>query len=328
MSAITAPAPTGTPAPNGPAEDNQAKPPMSSAKKLGLILGGIWLAGMIFFIAVLGFTSHKAHAVATGAFTPTNEFKLDTWFSIGPVDFNKGVLYVLLAGVLTVGILTYIAKRLQQRPGRLQVAVEMFYNLTIGMANENLDERMRRKYFPLIATLFIFILVSNLIGYIPLPVNSIDKFTVFGAHIPSFQLFAAVTNVAYPLVLALMVWILFTYERIRAHHGFIPAVKSLMPAGITGPIKPLIFGIEILSYFLRLISLTVRLWANLLAGHMLIAFMGGELGVLVGDPWVQWLLLPAGIAIFLFEAVLIAGLQAFIFSILTAIYLGDAVTDH
>ena len=101
-----------------------------------------------------------------------------------------------------------------------------------------------------------------------------------------------------------------------------------MPAGVTGKIVPLVFGIEVLSYFLRLISLTVRLWANLLAGHMLIAFMGGELGVLVGDPWVQWLLLPIGIAIFLFEAVLIAGLQAFIFSILTAIYLGDAVSSH
>jgi F-type H+-transporting ATPase subunit a len=89
-----------------------------------------------------------------------------------------------------------------------------------------------------------------------------------------------------------------------------------------------IFGIELLSYFLRLVSLTVRLWANLLAGHMLIAFMGGELGVLVGDPWVQWMLLPIGIAIFMFEAVLIAGLQAFIFSILTAIYIGSSTQSH
>jgi F-type H+-transporting ATPase subunit a len=90
----------------------------------------------------------------------------------------------------------------------------------------------------------------------------------------------------------------------------------------------LIYVIELLSYFLRLVSLTVRLWANLLAGHLLIAFMSGELGVLTGDTWVEWLLFPAGIAIFAFEAVLIAGLQAYIFSILTAIYLGDAVTDH
>ena len=106
-----------------------------------------------------------------------------------------------------------------------------------------------------------------------------------------------------------------------------------MPGGVDRRlIVPLIFVIEILSVFLRLISLTVRLWANLLAGHMLIAFMGGELGVLVGDQWVQWLLLPLGIAIFLFEAVLIAGLQAFIFAILTAIYLGErglrATSNH
>jgi F-type H+-transporting ATPase subunit a len=101
-----------------------------------------------------------------------------------------------------------------------------------------------------------------------------------------------------------------------------------MPGGVHGWMVPLIFGIEILSYFLRLVSLTVRLWANLLAGHLLIAFMGGELGVLVGQPLVSWFLLPAGVAIFLFEAVLIAGLQAFIFAILTSIYLGSAVTSH
>jgi F-type H+-transporting ATPase subunit a len=235
---------------------------------------------------------------------------------------------VVLAGLITIGALVWISRRLKQRPGRLQVVVEMFYNLTSNMTRENLDGPMSNRYFPLIATLFVFILVSNLIGYIPLPVNSTDKFTIGGVHLPSFQLYSAVTNVAFPLILALMVFVLFTWERLKAHHGVIGFFKSLMPAGVTGGIVPLIFGIEVLSYFLRLISLTVRLWANLLAGHMLIAFMGGELGVLVGDPWVQWLLLPIGIAIFLFEAVLIAGLQAFIFAILTAIYLGDAVSSH
>ena len=325
MSAIAAPAPAGAPAPN----ENRDKPGMSRGKKLGLVLAGLWLAGLIFFIAVLGFKPHKAHDVASGVFTPTNEFKLDTWFAVGPVDFNKGVLYVIIAAVITLLVMFYVAGRLKQRPGRMQAAIEMFYGLTSGMARENLDDPMARKYFPLIATLFIFILVTNLIGYIPLPVNSIDKFTIFGAHIPSFQIFAADTNVAFPLILSLMVFVLFSWERFKFHH-YNPAatVKSLMPSGLSGPFTPLIFVIEILSYFLRLISLTVRLWANLLAGHMLIAFMGGELGVLVGDPWVQWLLLPFGIAIFLFEAVLIAALQAFIFAILTAIYLGDAVSSH
>jgi F-type H+-transporting ATPase subunit a len=329
MSAITAPAPGGapaaaTPAPSGTPE----KTGMSRGRKIGLMLTGLWLGGLIFFIAVFGFKPHKSAEVLKGTFTPTLEFKLDTWFKIGPVAFNKGVLYVLLAGIITLGIFFYMAKRLKQRPGRLQAAIEMYYGLIKNMTDENLNTGLARKYFPLIATLFIFILVSNLIGYIPLPVNTIDKFKVFGAHIPSFQLYAAVTNVAFPLILALLVFVLFTWERLKAHHGVIGFFKSLIPGGIEGPIKPMIFVIEVLSYFLRLISLTVRLWANLLAGHMLIAFMGGELGVLVGDPWVQWLLLPFGLAIFLFEAVLIAGLQAFIFSVLTAIYLGDAVSSH
>ncbi|MBO0769450.1 MAG: F0F1 ATP synthase subunit A [Solirubrobacterales bacterium] len=326
MSTITAPAPSGTP--NQTPEDAQ---PKSNAKKLLLGIGGFWLVGLIFFIAVLGFKGHKNAAVASGAFSPTNEFKLDTWFALGPVDFNKGVLYVLLAAAITLGLLLYMARRLKQRPtGRLQVAIELFYNLTSSMTGENLPSRqMQRKYFPLIATLFIFILVTNLIGYIPLPVNSVDKFTIFGAHIPSFQIFAADTNVAFPLMLALVMFLLFSYERLKHNHwNPIAFLRSLMPSGAPGGLMPLIFVIEILSYFLRLISLTVRLWANLLAGHMLIAFMGGELGVLVGSPWVQWLLLPLGIVMFVFEAVLIAGLQAFIFSILSAIYLGDAVSEH
>ena len=322
MSAVTAPQ-----SPVDTAKEQGRKP---NVRLILLGLVGLWIAGIVFFVAVFGFKPHKAHDVATGAFTPTNEFKLDTWFAAGPINFNKGVLYVLIAAVITVALLVYAARRLRQRPARLQVAIEWFYSMTASMAGDNLhDQQMARKYFPLIATLFIFILVSNLIGYIPLPVNSLDKFTVGGAHIPSFQIYAADTNVAFPLMLALLVFALFSYERLKAnHYSPLAFVKSLMPSGVTGPIVPLIYVIEILSYFLRLISLTVRLWANLLAGHMLIAFMGGELGVLVGDPWVQWLLLPLGIVIFAFEAVLIAGLQAFIFSILTAIYLGDAVTSH
>ncbi len=312
-------------APTGGA--GSGKQGMSQGRKI--LYGGLaaWLGGIVIFIILFGFKSHKAADVASGVFSPTNEFKLDTWFQVGPVAFNKGVLYLLLTVGITLGVMLYVAKRLQQRPGRLQVAVEMFYDFTRRMSRENLDPQMERKYFPLIATIFVFILVSNLIGYIPLPVDSGESFKIFGAHIPSLQIYAADTNVAFPLVLALSVFVLFTYEGVR-HHGPIGYLKGLLPSGVKGPIVPLIFGIELLSNFLRLISLTVRLWANLLAGHMLIAFMGGELGVLVGDQWVQWLLLPFGIAIFLFEAVLIAGLQAFIFSILTAIYLGSAVSSH
>jgi F-type H+-transporting ATPase subunit a len=317
MSAITAPGP-------GPATTPE-KQGMSKRKKIGLSIVAVWLLGVIFFVIVAGSTG-KAHDVVTGAFSPTNEFKLDTWFKLGPIAFNKAVLYVLLTVGITLGIMLAAARRLKQRPGRLQAAIEMFYDLTSGMAKENLDAQLQRKYFPFIATIFVFILVTNLIGYIPLPVNSVDKFKLFGTMLPSFQLYAADTNVAFPLIMALMVFCLFTWEGLKAHRGPIGFVKSLMP--VSGPMLILIGPIEILSYFLRLISLTVRLWANLLAGHMLIAFMGGELGVLTGSVVVSWFLLPAGVAIFIFEAVLIAALQAFIFAILTAIYIGSAASSH
>jgi F-type H+-transporting ATPase subunit a len=300
---------------------------MSRRKKIFLWAVALWLGGVVFFVAVYGFKGHKVAEVASGVFSPVDEFKLETWFKAGPIAFNKGVLYLLITAAITIGIMGYIARRLKERPNRLQVAIEWFYDFTRQMTRENLDANMERKYFPLIATIFVFILVTNLFGYIPLPVNSGQTFKIFGAHIPSLQIYATDTNVAFPLILALSVFVLFTYEGVR-HHGPIGYIKSLMPGGVTGPIVGLIFPIEILSNFLRLISLTVRLWANLLAGHLLIAFMGGELGVLVGDQWVSWFLLPAGIAIYLFEAVLIAGLQAFIFAILTAIYLGGAVESH
>ncbi|HTA97706.1 MAG TPA: F0F1 ATP synthase subunit A [Solirubrobacteraceae bacterium] len=319
MSAVAAAAPAGAPA--------SPKQGMTQGRKVLYSVLGVWLGGIVLFVILFGVTAHKAPAVASSAFSPTDEFKLDTWFKLGPVAFNKGVLYLLITVGLTIGVMFYISRRLQQRPGRLQVAVEMFYNFTRGMSRENLNEDMERKYFPLIATIFVFILVSNLIGYIPLPVNSGETFRLFGVNIPSFQIYAADTNVAFPLILSLGVFVMFTYEGVK-FHGPIGYLKSLMPGGVKGALVLLIFPIEILSNFLRLISLTVRLWANLLAGHMLIAFMGGELGVLVGLQLVSWFLLPAGVAIFLFEAVLIAGLQAFIFAILTAIYLGGAVESH
>ncbi len=300
---------------------------LSTGKKIGYSVLALWLAGIVFFAIIYGVTPHKAPVVASGTYSPTDEFKLDTWFSLGPIAFNKAVLYVLLTTAITVGIMIYTADHLKARPGRLQVAVEWFYNLSRSMSSDNMGRDMERKYFPLVATLFVFILVTNLIGYIPLPVNSGEKFTIAGVHIPSFQIYAADTNVAFPLILALGVFFLFNYEGVK-YHGFVGYFKSLIPGGIGKGLLPLIAVIEVLSIFLRLISLTIRLWANLLAGHLLIAFMAGELGILVGQTVISWALLPLGVAIYLFEAVLIAGLQAFIFAILTAIYLGGAVSSH
>jgi F-type H+-transporting ATPase subunit a len=300
---------------------------MSTRRKLlwGFVIA--WLGGTVAFGIGLGLHSHKAAAVISGAFSPIDEFKLDTWAKVGPIVINKGILFVLLTAAITVGVMAYVGRKMQMRPNRVQVLVEGLYDFSRQMTRENMDDRLARKYFPLVATLFVFIMVTNLIGYIPLPLETTNTFTVFGVHVPAFQIYAADTNVAFPLILSLMVFVLFNYEGVR-HHGPIGYLKSLIPGGVGGGLLPLIVVIEILSVFLRLISLMIRLWANLLAGHLLIAFMGGELGVLVGLPFISWFLLPLGVAIYIFEATLIAVLQGFIFAILTAIYIGDSVHGH
>jgi F-type H+-transporting ATPase subunit a len=286
----------------------------------------VWLGGTVALGIAFGVHSNKNQN-----YLPQDEFQLLTWAHLfGPINFNKGVLYLVAAGVITVGLMVWVARHMQMRPNRVQTAVEVAYGICRQqITNDNMDQDMARKWFPLVATLFFFILVSNLLGYIPLPVNTnpLEELHLFGATLPTFQLFAATTNISFPLVLALIVYIAFNAEGVRAH-GPVGYVRSLIPAGVGGAMLVLIFPIEILSNILRLLSLTIRLWANLLAGHMLIGFMSGGLAVLLGVKYLAWFLLPFGIAIYLFEAVLIAGLQAFIFAILAAIYLGSAVSEH
>jgi len=300
--------------------------PRGWSKRRKIAVGSIaaWLLATVVVGVVFGIKGHKDQS-----FLPQSEFHLLTWVHIvGPLNIDKGFLYLAIAAVITIGTMVWIARRMQMRPNRVQTAVEWAYALCRDqIAGDNMSPDMARKWFPLIATLFFFILVSNLIGYIPLPVDSEYPFHLLGVSIPSFQIYAATTNVAFPLVLALIVWISFNVEGVRAH-GPGGYLKSLIPAGVGGGMVLFIFPLELLSNFLRLLSLTIRLWANLLAGHLLIAFMSGDLAVLLGLKILPLVLLPVGVAIFLFEAVLIAGLQAFIFAILAAIYLGGAVSRH
>jgi F-type H+-transporting ATPase subunit a len=196
-------------------------------------------------------------------------------------------------------------------------------NITGG----NLDNRMARKWFPFIGTLFLFIWFNNLIGYIPLPTNTEHTFDVFGVQVPGFAIYAATANLAIPLVLALIVFVSYNVEGIRAK-GVIGYLKSLIPTGVTGAMAAFIFVLEFLSNFMRLISLSVRLFANILAGHLIILFMSGGLAVLLGIEVLGWITLPLGVILFIFEVGLVATLQAFIFATLTAIYLGGAVAEH
>jgi F-type H+-transporting ATPase subunit a len=296
---------------------------MSMRRKLTLGIVGTWIGGMIVIVAIFG-----AARQDSTTFEPQNEFKLLSWVDLpGPLDINKGVLYLVLATGLTIGVLIWVSKRMVAKPNRVQTAVEWAYTgMRDKIVRDNMDDSMARKWFPLIFTLFVFIWISNIIGYLPLPVNSGETVNIFGVEVPSFQIYAATANVSIPLVLSLIVFTSYNVEGLRAK-GFWGYIKSMVPPGVHGPILIMIFPLEILSHFLRLISLTVRLFANLLAGHMLIQFMSGGLAVLLGLEVLAWFTLPIGIAIYLFEATLIAGLQAFIFAILTAIYLGSAVSD-
>jgi len=262
-------------------------------------------------------------------FQPQNEFKLDTWINLpGPFDINKAVMYLVIAGILTVATMVYIARRMEARPNRVQTGVETLFGLMRdNITRGSMDETMAAKWFPFIGALFLFIWYSNLIGYIPLPTNSEEKVNILGAHIPAFAIYAATANVSIPLVLALLVFIAYNVEGLRAK-GFIGYMKSFIPQGITGFAAVPMFMLEFLSNFMRLISLTVRLFANLLAGHLIILFMSGGLAVLLGIEVLGWLTLPLGVILFVFEVGLVATLQAFIFATLTAIYLGGAVAEH
>jgi F-type H+-transporting ATPase subunit a len=249
------------------------------------------------------------------------------------MSINKAVFYVIVATALMCWTMVYVAKRMQERPNRVQTAVEsVFLLMRDNITRGNMDNKMAAKWFPFIGALFLFIWFSNMLGYLPLPTNTEHKVDIFGVQVPSLALYAATANISVPLVLTLFVWFSYHVEGIRAK-GPVGYLKSWVPAGVEGPATVPIFFIEVISHFVRLVSLSVRLFANILAGHLLILFMGGGLVVLlnlaVGGSVVLGLITGTmAVAFFLFEVGLVATLQAFIFATLTAIYLGGAVAEE
>jgi F-type H+-transporting ATPase subunit a len=295
---------------------------MSNTRKIFYGVTGFYVFGIVVLVIIFGF-GHK-----NNTFQIQNEFKLVNWVNLGVFSINRAVLYLFLATIATIVTMVWIAGRMHARPNRVQTAVEVLFSLMRdNITRGNMDDSMAAKWFPFIGALFLFIWFCNLIGYLPLPTNSEEKFNLFGAHIPSFALYAATANISVPLVLALVVFIVFNWEGLRAH-GPIGYVKSLIPAGVHGPMLLLIAPLEIISNFMRLLSLTIRLFANILAGHLIILFMTGGLAVILGLTFLGWFTLPVGIAVYLFELGLVATLQAFIFATLAAIYVGGAVTSH
>jgi F-type H+-transporting ATPase subunit a len=295
---------------------------MSNTRKVLYGVLGFYVLGIVLLVIIFGF-GHK-----NNVFQIQNEFKLTNWVDLGVFSINRAVVYLFISTILTIVTMVWIADRMHARPNKVQTAVEVLFSLMRdNITRGNMPDSMAARWFPFIGSLFLFIWFCNLIGYIPLPTNSEQTFNLFGAHIPSFALYAATANISVPLVLALIVFIAFNVVGVRTQ-GPIGYLKSLIPGGVHGPMLLLIAPLEVISNFMRLISLTIRLFANILAGHLIILFMAGGLAVILGLSFLGWFTLPVGIAVYLFELGLVATLQAFIFATLAAIYVGGAVSSH
>ena len=265
---------------------------------------------------------------AEGDFDPQHEFLLEEWIPIhiGPLDMsvNKAVVYLWVGGLATIFVGIWLMRfGLSLRPDRRQTTGEAIYELVQSqIAESSLPRKALNLWFPYVASLFLFIWILNIVGFIPLPISN-DTYEIFGVNVPTLGVYAATANLSVTLALALVTFFATHVEGIR-YNGVVRYLKSWIPEGVPGPLLALIVPLEIISQFMRLISLSVRLFANMLAGHMLILVMLGLIFI-----FSSWFLVPisvlAGTVIYLFEMAIVVTIQAFVFALLSAIYIGAAI---
>jgi len=260
-------------------------------------------------------------------FDPSHEWMTEEWVPIhlGPLNLSitKPVAYLILGAIITcvVGILL-MRTRLKVDPDRRQTLGELIYDVAqTQIAEQGLPHKAISRWFPYVASLFMFILVVNLLGFIPLPLSD-ETFTLAGVELPTFAIYAATSTLSVTLALALMTWVFTHIEGVR-HNGAVGYFKSWIP-DVPKVMYPLLVPLEILGQFMRLISLSVRLYANMLAGHMLILTFIGLIFVLESVA-LAVIAVPAATVFYLFEVVIVCGIQAFIFAALSAIYIGSAI---
>jgi F-type H+-transporting ATPase subunit a len=265
---------------------------------------------------------------ATGDFEPQEEFELPAWvpIHIGSLDMsiNKAVVYLWVGAALTVILGIWVMRfGLSLRPGRRQTVGEGLYEAIQGQIVEgSLPSKGIHTWFPYVASLFLFIWVLNLVGFIPLPISN-EHFHVAGVELPTWGIYAATANLSVTLALALITFLATHEEGIR-HNGVIRYFKSWVPQGAPKPLLALIVPLEVISQFMRLISLSVRLFANMLAGHMLILVMLGLIFIFESYA-IAVVAVPVATAVYIFEVGIVVTIQAFVFALLSAIYIGGAI---
>jgi F-type H+-transporting ATPase subunit a len=263
-----------------------------------------------------------APAFARGHFDPTTEFEQHKWvpIHIGGLDLSitKAVVYLMIGTVVTIllGILL-MRSRLALLPDRRQTVGEAVYEIAqVQIAEQGLPSKAIGRWFPYVATLLLFIFVVNLLGFIPLPLTGE---TWHG--IPVWGIYAATSSLSVTLALAILTFLFTHFEGIR-WNGPVRYFKSWIPEAPKA-LLALIVPLEILGQFMRLISLSVRLFANMLAGHILILTFLGL--IFIFQSLALALVIPFAVIFYLFEVVIVVGIQAFIFAALSAIYIGSAI---
>jgi F-type H+-transporting ATPase subunit a len=290
-------------------------------KRLLLLLGMAYLALPSLALAA------ESNGGEEEEFDPSHEWELQEWIPIhiGPLDMsiNKAVAYLLLGALVSCVIgIVFMRVKTGKEPDRKQALGETIYEIAqIQVAEQGLPTKAIGRWFPYVASLMVFIWVVNFIGFIPLPLSD-ETFEIAGVELPTLAIFAATSTISVTLALALMTFVFTHVEGIR-HNGVVGYFKSWIP-DVPKAMLPLIIPLEILGQFMRLISLSVRLYANMLAGHMLILTFIGLIFV-IGNVFLAAIAIPAATAFYLFEVVIVVSIQAYIFAALSAIYIGSAI---
>ncbi len=284
-----------------------------------------WLLGL-FALGALVFPA-LAQAAEDDEFDPAHEWEFKTWVDLPfGLDITKPVAYLILGTIVTclLGIVLMRVK-VGKDPTKRQAVGEMIYEIAqVQVAEQGLPTKAIGRWFPYVASLMLFIWVINMLGFIPLPLSD-ETVDVGGVQLPTLAIFAATSTLSVTLALALMTFVFTHVEGIRAN-GVGKYFKSWIP-DVPKALLPMIVPLEILGQFMRLISLSVRLYANMLAGHLLILTF---IGLIFLTHWAVFpLSIVAGTAFYLFEVVIVVSIQAYIFAALSAIYIGSAIEpDH
>jgi len=292
---------------------------------------GRWITlgavGLVLVLPSTAVASTPANGEEEEKFDPSHEWLLHEWIPIhlGPLDLsiNKAVAYLILGSLLTILLCWFLWRwRLQTDPDRRQTVGEWIYEITqTQIAEQGLPTKAIGRWFPYVASLAIFIWVVNMIGFIPLPLSD-ETFELFGVELPTLGIYAATSTLSVTLTLALMTFVFTHVEGIRAN-GVAGYFKSWIPE-VPKVMYPLIVPLEVLGQFMRLISLSVRLYANMLAGHMLVLTFIGLMFVLETVFLAPFSVL-FGTLFYAFEVLIVVTIQAYIFAALTAIYIGSAI---